>query len=403
MPPPGFTFDSPAAAIDAILEHVRPVSTERVPLDAAPGRVLAQEVGADRPSPACDVSAMDGFAVRVAEARGASLPVAGEARIGRPPGALPSGAAVRIVTGAPLPSGADAVIKREDVTEREGRIEIDPDAARSLRPGDALRRMGENAPPGKTVLTPGRLIAANHAAALASFGSATPLVHRRVRVAILVTGDELLPVDSTPQAWELRDSNGPALSAMLATLPFVEAAPRRHAPDDLDLTTSEIRDAVATADLVFITGGVSMGDRDYVPRALQDLGARTIFHKLPQRPGKPVLAAVFPGGVPVMALPGNPVSVLVTARRIGMPVLRRLAGFQAPKDVPPLVTLAPADTRTIDLWWHRPVQVTGPNRATLIANMGSGDVAGVAASDGFVEVPPGQSGAGPWPYFCWRA
>src|SRR5690606_37122803 len=159
----------------------------------------------------------------------------------------------------------------------------------------------------------------------------------------------------------------------------------------------------ATADLVFITGGVSMGDRDYVPRALQDLGARTIFHKLPQRPGKPVLAAVFPGGVPVMALPGNPVSVPVTARRIGVPVPRRLAGFQAPKDVPPLVTLAPADTRTIDLWWHRPVQVTGPNRATLIANMGSGDVAGVAASDGFVEVPPGQSGAGPWPYFCWRA
>ncbi len=148
-----------------------------------------------------------------------------------------------------------------------------------------------------------------------------------------------------PAPWQLRDSNGPALAAALAALPFVHADSRRHAADDLERTTACLRDISAGADLIFVTGGVSMGDRDFVPPALRALEARTLFHKLPQRPGKPILAAQLPPprGTLVLALPGNPVSVLVTARRLGVPVLRRLAGLTQPHDLPRLVTLQTPD------------------------------------------------------------
>jgi molybdopterin molybdotransferase len=149
------------------------------------------------------------------------------------------------------------------------------------------------------------------------------------------------------------------------------------------------------------TGGVSMGERDFVPQVVRELGAEVLFHKVTQRPGKPVLGAVLPDGRPIFGLPGNPQSVMVTARRMVVPVLERLAGIERP--LPPTVMrLERHDERRLDMWWHRFVRVTGVGAAALVDVSSSGDVIGAAQSDGFVEVPPGQGGEGPWPYFGWR-
>src|SRR5262249_19811723 len=147
-------------------------------------------------------------------------------------------------------------------------------------------------------------------------------------------------------------------------------------------------------------GGVSMGERDLVPAALRDLGVRVIFHRLPQRPGQPLLAGVASGGRPVLALPGNPVSVLVTARRFACAALARRAGASA-LDQPAIVPLERGDDASIALWWHRPARLFAPGRAELVATRGSGDVASIARSDGFVEMPPNAKGAGPWSWFPW--
>jgi molybdopterin molybdotransferase len=234
-------------------------------------------------------------------------------------------------------------------------------------------------------------------------------VRRPLRLAILVTGDELRPLGEAITEFQLRDSNGPTLAAMFTGKPWIGAIERARAPDD----PGAIRDALSAmfergADAAIITGGVSMGDHDHVPDVVRSLGAEVLFHKLPQRPGKPMLGAVL-GGRPILALPGNPVSVMVTARRIVAPVLRRVAGF-APEPAPPVVTLTNPGGRTLDLWWHRPVRLptsgaglhpAGEGLASLVVSKGSGDIPAAAGSDGFVEIPPGASGAGPCAFYAW--
>jgi molybdenum cofactor synthesis domain-containing protein len=408
----GFRFASPGEAVDALCAELahgearREVGVERVALGAARGRVLAEAARADRDSPALDVSAMDGFAVRTADLRGRELPIAGvEAAIGRAAMVMIPGTAVRIVTGAPVPIGADAVIKREDVEEGETAVRFSAEAS-AAKAGPNIRRRGENAAVGAVVAETGGLVTSALVGVLAAVGCAEVPVRRRVRVRIITTGDELVPVAATPEAWQLRDSNGAALHALLAARAWIEVAPARHVRDEPGAIAMELRAAADEADAVFLTGGVSMGDRDFVPRVVEGLGGRVVFHKLPQRPGKPMLAAVMPtkrGSVPVLGLPGNPVSVMVTARRLGVPMLASLVGAREKVDVPPRREIAGADAGTLDLWWHRLVRDGADGRLELIGGRGSGDVVAAAGSSGFVEVPPGGSGAGPWPYYAWDA
>lgn len=394
-------FDSPAAAVEALAGRLSPVEVETVGLERAAGRVLAAALAADRPSPAIDVSAMDGYALRLDEAkRGGRITVAGEARIGEAPPEMPSSGAVRIMTGAAVPPGADLVVRRERVAESAQEIEIEPDVAASLAQGANVRRRGENIGAGETVIEPGGVIDAATIGALAHFGCAEVAVHRCVRIGVIVTGDEVEDVGAALPDWRLRDSNGPALAALLGAPGWAAVAPPRRAPDEREALRRAVESSVNGVDALFLTGGVSAGDRDYVPDVLRQVGAEIVFHKLPQRPGKPVLGAVVDGRVPVLGLPGNPVSVLVTARRMGAPALRRLAGVvRTPSS--PLVELVNPDDKRLDLWWHRLVSVESPGRAALTPGRGSGDVAAAARSDGFVEIPPGEAGAGPWPYRPW--
>ncbi len=400
--PFNFAFRSPAEALAALLSQVQPVETESVSLAQAPGRILAQAIIADRPSPSVDVSSMDGYAVRLADLAIAELPIAGEVRIGREPPQLPEGACLRIVTGGAIPAGADAVIKREDVVEYGDRVALPHEV--KIQSGQNIRRAGENLLSGASVAFGGRAITPAIGAALAAFGVARPTVFRRVRLSILTTGDEVVPPEMMPTPWQLRDSNAAALRAMFQPLQFVEIV-HQHIPDDQVMMNDAVAAAIAGSDALILTGGVSMGHRDYVADALAAAGVRTVFHGLPQKPGKPVLAGIGLNGRPVLALPGNPVSVLVTARRSALPALFARAGCHAgvvcPSGSSHLVHLANPDSVSIQLWHHRLVKLATPGHAELLSSRSSGDVPGAAGADGFVEVPPNQQGAGPWPYYSW--
>ncbi|MBX3358693.1 MAG: molybdopterin molybdotransferase MoeA [Phycisphaeraceae bacterium] len=403
-----FAYQSPQQALDALLPRIRRLQMERIPLAEAPGRVLGEAVVADRDSPALDVSAMDGYAVRLADlapfvtgAPPAPMPVVGEVHIGLEPQALPAGAALRIVTGAAIPMGADAVIKRELVTERERSISLTPVAASSIRMWESIRRRGENVRAGEMIIPAGREVTAPVAAALAAFGCARPLVYRQVKVGILTTGDEISDLRDQITPWQIRDSNGPALEAMLFAHGWIDPLVGPRARDDRDGIARATAELAVHCDAIILTGGVSMGARDYVPAAVQSLAAHVIFHRLPQRPGKPILGAVLAPGRPVFGLPGNPLSVMVTARRIVLPALAVQAGLSAPLGPTGFIRLRKPDSGTIALWWHRPVRLLEPGVGELVAPASSGDVAGAAASDGFVEVPPGASGEGPWPFYSW--
>jgi molybdopterin molybdotransferase len=399
MPPPSTVrFATPDEALAALLSELRPVTTESLPWQEAAGRVVAQPITADRDSPPCDNSAMDGYAVRLADVRPEGVPVAGEVLIGCPPPALPAGQALRIVTGAPLPPGAETVIRREDVEERASAIVLRPGVA--PKPGQYIRRQGENVKQGGPVLDAGRVIDAAVMSAVATFGVTRLRVYRRVRVAVLVTGNELRSPESPVNPWELRDSNGPALGAMLSGLPWLEPLPLRHAKDDPAAIGQALEQCLTDSDAVLLTGGVSMGQHDHVPDAIAAARAQIVFRKLPIRPGHPLLGAVSRDGRPVFGLPGNPVSVMVTARRFAAAALQRLAGIVHSR--PPMtVVLSNSDTAQLPLWWFRAVRLVSSGRAELLRSMGSGDLVSAANSDGFVEIPPHHQGDGPWPFWPW--
>lgn len=404
-----FAFNSPAEALAALLTHITPVESAPVPLDRAAGRILAQDAKSDRPSPPFDVSAMDGFALRFADISTSDIPIVGEVRVGREPPPLPHQACLRIVTGGAIPTGADTIIKREDAAEHNGRITINPSARPSLKRGDHIRRAGENLPAGAPVVAKGTLITPAIAAALAAFGISTPCVYEPARVTILTTGDELVAFDETPTPWQLRDSNALALITLLAPLRCI-AIEHHHIPDDADQLAQAVARALTTSDALLLTGGVSMGHRDFVTDALAANRVRTLFHGLPQRPGKPILGGITTSGKPVLALPGNPVSVMVTARRIALPALLARAGFRG-MGLPAHVSFAAPFgvvyitnpvTKTTDLWWHRPVRLISPGQAELIDAKSSGDIVGAARAEGFIELPPNQQGPGPWPFYPWH-
>lgn len=433
-----FAFDSPAAAVAGLIARAVRSGTRRssetLALDAALGRVLAEPIVCDRDSPAFDYSAMDGYAVRSADVHAAedrarasgttavTLRVVGESRIGREPPTLAAraakssvAAAMRIATGAPMPSGAEAVIRREDVVEHVdsstvgvGSITLPLEVAANIKAGDYVRLRGENAHAGSTVLSPGAALTTASLGALAAVGCIAPRVYRRLRVALITTGDELTAPSATPGFFQVRDSNAVAIAAMLRACVWLEVVSVMHLDDDADLTAA-LRAMIGAdepetrrgAEGVILTGGVSMGHRDPVRAAVESLGAEIVCHGLPQRPGMPMLAAVLSSRVglgvapvPIFGLPGNPVSAMVTGTRIVLPVLAACAGaVETPAALAPrLVELAVDGGKRLNMWWHRParlvVSADGTPLAELIDTRGSGDVVAAARSDGFVEIAP---------------
>ncbi len=385
----GPVLPSPGDALQRLLDRVAPVETEPIDARDALGRVLAEPVRADRDSPACDVSAMDGYAVRMGDLEATepvALPVVGEVETGALPEKMPTEGAVRIFTGGAVPLGADAVIKREDTDEQPDRIVLEHPTA--VRAGQHIRRRGENARSGDPVLPAGSVMTPAHLATLATFGATQLTVTREVRVGVITTGNEVT-AGANPGEGEVRDANGPALAGLVHGTPWCRLVHHSVVSDNLEDTEAAIRLALSECDVVLTTGGVSKGDHDYVPEAVRRAGCEAIYHGLTMRPGKPNLGAIGSDGQLLFGLPGNPVSAMVGAVVLAGPVLRKCSGRTEDAWLDSdQVEVTAGDAQTLGLWWYRLATRSGSG-AQAIAQRGSGDAAALGRSDGLFEVPPG--------------
>ncbi len=395
-------FDPVEAAIAKLAERLAVVEAESCLASPISGRVLAKPLIADRDSPAIDVSAMDGYAIRLAELTEdlqAAMPVTAVAAAGCKPHQLSSRSAVKIFTGAGVPQGADCVVRREDTVESPGEVKITV-PREALRTGQNIRYRGENGKVGDVVLAAGTLVSPPVMGAVATFAPMHVVVRRRVRVAVLNTGDELKSVGAEVEPWQIRDSNGPLLEGWLRQFPWIDFVERRHVGDELESVKRAIEECLPSVDALFLTGGVSMGDADFVPQAIAEMGGETVFHRLPIRPGKPVLGAALAGKL-LLGLPGNPVSVAVTSRVIGLPLLRKIAGIEPFAELSSRCLVSDADDKKLPMVWYRLVKIDSDSAVRLVGSQGSGDLVSLAQSDGFVEVPTEAWGAGPWRVRWW--
>lgn len=375
-----------------------PPGRESVPLAGALGRVLAADVRSDVDSPPFDRSAVDGYAVRSADLRSvpARLRIARTVAAGSAPSRarLRAGEAARIFTGAPVPPGADAVVMQE-------RTSPFPSAALEAGAVSVLDRVGPgaNVAPraqelarGRVALRAGTVVGAPEVAVLASVGKILVPVRRAVAVALLATGDELVPAAEKPGRARIRNSNTPAVAALLGGLPA--------ALIDLGIVRDDPRALLAAVrrglrhDVLVLSGGVSVGDRDFVADALRAAGVEILFHRLRLKPAKPTLFGRR-GKCFVVGLPGNPVSSFVSAELVVKRVVRRLAGI-APAGAPLVaaraaVALKPGSDREE----YRPARVSvgadGLFVAEPVAFKGSSDFPGLTAANAFVVIPPGAA------------
>jgi molybdopterin molybdotransferase len=377
---------TPDEAWRKIAAHCRPLTPVLRPLDQALGHVLAEPVCADRDLPATDRSAMDGFAFRATDtARG--LVVAGEVPAGVAfSGAIGPGECVRIFTGASLPTGVDTVAMIEEVTLLpDGRVQMPMISA-----GANVLRRGEDAAAGEILLPAGVPLNAARLAVGAAVGAAQVLVHRRPRVAVVTTGRELLPPTQRPEPHQIRDSNSTLLAAALVADDFPLAAALR-ASDDREAVMHQLREALAVADVVILSGGVSVGDYDFVPAAVRGVGAQVVVHKVAMKPGKPVLFAKR-GDRLIFGLPGHPLATLTGLHEFVLPALRRLAGTPE-EDCRPLWTVPLASALHSKGGRHRyhlaQLHWTsfGP-RVEPVASHSSADLVAGGRAQGAIVVPP---------------
>jgi molybdopterin molybdotransferase len=314
-------------ARELVLERVRPLEAEPLGLREALGRVLAADVAAGEDVPGFDNSAMDGYAVRAADTAGASadspveLPVVDESRAGHPAErGLEAGEAIAISTGAMLPTGADAVVRVED-TERSGEC---VGLRAEVTPGTSVRRAGEDVRAGDPLLSAGVTLRAAEVGALAAVGLGEVPCARRPRLALLLTGDELVEPGERLGPGQIRDSNAYAVPP-LATGAGADVRSIEIAPDDRARTVALLEGAL-DSDVTVICGGVSVGEHDHVRPALEELGVEQVFWRVSLRPGKPTYFGVAPSGSLVFGLPGNPVSAMVTFLLFARPALLAMQG-----------------------------------------------------------------------------
>lgn len=294
-------------AITIIARETTTLGTERVPLEDCVGRILAEEIVADLDLPPFDRSQMDGFAV-ISNATPASLRIVGESVAGRGfDRPVSVGEAVRIMTGARVPAGADAVEQVERTRESDGLVEI----REPLASGRNIVKQGAEVRAGDLVFRPGEIITDRMIAALASFGYESVAVGKLPSVAVLATGSEIVDVSETPGPDQIRNSNSPMLKGFLRAL-GIEAVLIPPVNDDLDALESAITAAERNGfDILILTGGVSVGVYDFTKPAMRELGAGIFFEKVALKPGKPTVFGKL-GEMLVFGLPGNPVSVAVT-------------------------------------------------------------------------------------------
>ncbi len=377
------------SALARMLEPIRPLSTELVSLLSPDidGRRPAHPLTAKVPLPGFDNSAMDGYAVRAVDAgkQGNRLEIRGHAAAGSTAvDAVTPGIAVRIFTGAPLPTGADAVVMQEDVT-------ADPDG-RSLTINDPVtawenvRFQGEDTRPGDVLVDAGIALKPQHIAALLASGWSSVLVHQKPRVALVASGSELRAPGSRLSPGQIHESNSGMLAALVRRAGGVVVA-ADCVPDEEPRLRGALESAAAHADLILTAGGASVGDHDLVRPALAAAGGTLDFWRISMKPGKPFLHGHL-NGIPLYGLPGNPVSAFVTAVLFVLPVLRRLQGDPVAAPVPRTAIWAENVENQDQRRHYIRVTTDADGRIRPSGPQGSHRLASLAAADGLVDLPP---------------
>lgn len=384
---------TPAEAGEAVLSQVTILPTEHVSLGDAAGRVLRQDVRAERDNPPFDRVCMDGAAVCTPTGGTAvrRFVVQGTQAAGAVPMRLQEpGGAIEAMTGAVLPHGTDCVIPLEEYDLAEGALTLHDGAL--VQPWRNVQRRGSDCAAGATMLAAGTRLGPAELAVVASAGLATVAVSRLPRIAVLSTGDELVEPGEPIADHQVRRSNAHAVAAALRLQGYT-LTQDEHVRDDEVALRSRLAARFESSDVLVLSGGVSKGRFDLVPAVLKELGLKQVFHSVEQRPGRPMLFGTGPLGQLVFGLPGNPVSTLVCLHRYVLPALRAASGL--PVGRPERIALAgPVQARKFT--YFMPVELvvgtTGITQGMPRAPQGSGDFLALAGTQGFVELPPGPAG-----------
>ena len=381
---------SVAVAEQIIMSKVQNYGIETIPYEIALGRVLAEDINADRDLPPCNRVTMDGIAISYDsfEKGVRSFSVKTTMAAGDAPVHIATGECIEIMTGAAMPDSADTVVRYEDVEIKNGVATL---LINSINKGQNIHRKGKDKKQGEMVAASGRFIDPALISMTVSVGKTTLSVQKMPKIVVISTGDELVDVSDQPLPYQVRSSNSTTIKAVLQQ--YSLATDALHLPDEPTITKEAIERCLLRYDIIILSGGVSMGKFDYVPRILHELQVEKLFHNVHQRPGKPFWFGAHNNGAIVFAFPGNPVSTFMCLHRYFLPWLDACLNVSQRQ---PLYAVLEGDvTFTPALQYFVQVKLqmndTGRLLAMPMEGNGSGDFANLLSTDAFMELPLEQS------------
>jgi molybdopterin molybdotransferase len=381
-----------AEARDAILAAVPGFDIESVAASSSTGRVLRQPVVAERDQPPFDRVMMDGISLCFSDIESGSrvFPIQGTQAAGDPQLTLENGKCIEIMTGASLPQGADCIVPVERISVRDGSASLE--AGYEAKMQQFIHARGSDHKSGSELLNAGKRVSPMDIAVINSCGLTDINVSKSPTIRVISTGNELIPAGEPIEPHQIRLSNGPAIIAMLTKHGYGNTE-HDHIIDEPELLRQRLADHLDHADVLVLSGGVSMGKADYIPQVLADLGVKVVFHKISQRPGKPMWFGMGPDNQAVFALPGNPVSTLVCCRQYVIPALDSASGL--PESQPEFAALTQDVSFKPELTCFLPVKLLSNTGGQVLAmpvqTNTSGDFAALSGSDGYIELPLEES------------
>jgi molybdopterin molybdotransferase len=391
-----------------ILNTAKPLPVETCALKQAHGRILREDIKSDRDQPPFNKSLMDGITIAYsAWKQGAhTFEIEGVIAAGDSPKILKKKiSCLRIMTGAVLPKNCDCIVPVEQCIVEGNQVRLKEGV--DIKPGQMIRPKGADAKKGDVLLSKGTRLDPPHIGVAVSAGKKLLKVSKQPTIAIIATGDELVDLDKAVKPYQTRLSNSYALQSLFIQSGLAHAD-MIHLPDNKNILVSKIHRILEKYDIVVLSGGVSMGEFDYVPQVLTNLGVKQLFHKVAQKPGKPFWFGITKSGKPVFALPGNPVSTIVCAYRYVMPYLRKASCMSFPNAFVGNLDMAGLPIKTFGsgnpLTYFIPVRIQQKGSiicASSVNSGGSGDFSALVNADGFIEYDS-RIKQSIWPYFSWR-